>query len=79
MKRKPLIVNTARGGLVDEQAMVDALKAGQIGGFAFDVLTTEPPAADNPLMSVIDRPDVIITPHMAFTEQQVKQEHSEGP
>lgn len=74
MTRKPLIVNTARGGLVDEQAMVDALKAGQIGGFAFDVLTTEPPAADNPLVSVIDRPDVIITPHIAWASEEAMTE-----
>lgn len=74
MQRKPLLINTARGGLVDEQAMVDALEAGKIGGFAFDVLTSEPPAADNPLMQVIGRPDVIITPHIAWASDEAMQE-----
>jgi len=74
MKNKPLIINTARGGLVDEQALVDALHAGHISGFGFDVLTAEPPAPDNPLMSVLDRPDVLVTPHIAWASQQARQE-----
>ncbi len=74
MQRKPLLINTARGGLVDEHAMVDALEAGKISGFAFDVLTSEPPAADNPLMQVLDRPDVIVTPHIAWASDEAMQE-----
>ena len=47
MERKPLLINTARGGLVDEEALVDALKSGQIAGAGFDVVTTEPPPDDH--------------------------------
>lgn len=62
MKRKPLIINTARGGLVDEEALVRALDEGLIGGIGFDVLSGEPPADDNPLMKIAQRPNVIVTP-----------------
>src|ERR671921_1854240 len=48
MERRPLLINTARGGLVDEAALADALTAGQISGAAFDLVTAEPPAADHP-------------------------------
>jgi glycerate dehydrogenase len=74
MQQKPLIINTARGGLVDEHALVDALQAGQISGFGFDVLTTEPPVEENPIMSVIERPDVLVTPHIAWASQQARSE-----
>lgn len=74
MANKPLIINTARGGLVNEQALVDALLAGSISGFGFDVLTSEPPRADNPLMSVLSRPDVLVTPHVAWASQQARAE-----
>lgn len=70
MARRPVIVNTARGGLVDEAAAVAALEAGQISGLGFDVLTSEPPAPDNPLLSVAHRPDVILTPHTAWASDQ---------
>ncbi len=73
MKRAPLIINTARGGLADEEAMVQALEAGQISGFGFDVLTSEPPAPDNPLLRVIERPNVLITPHIAWASQEAMQ------
>lgn len=74
MKQRPLIVNTSRGGLVNEQAMVDALNAGQIAGFGFDVLTAEPPAPGNPLMTVLDRPNVLVTPHIAWASTEARQE-----
>lgn len=73
MKRRPLIINTSRGGLVDEQAVVQALDRGLISGIGFDVLTTEPPVADNPLLTVLDRPNVIVTPHVAWASQQAMQ------
>ncbi len=66
MTRRPLIINTARGGLVDEAALVDALKAGQIAGAGFDVVTTEPPPRDHPFMQILDRPNFILTPHVAW-------------
>lgn len=73
MKKKPLIINASRGGLVDEAALVEALDAGQIGGIGFDVLTSEPPAPDNPLLKVLDRPNVIVTPHTAWASDEAMQ------
>ena len=73
MKKKPILVNTARGGLVDESALVDALERGLISGAGFDVLTTEPPAPDNPLLSVLERPNVIVTPHVAWASHEAMQ------
>lgn len=74
MQRKPLIINTSRGGLVDEAALVSALDNQQIAGFGFDVLTAEPPASDNPLMTVLDRPNVLVTPHIAWASEEAMTE-----
>ncbi|MGI9513858.1 MAG: D-2-hydroxyacid dehydrogenase [Anderseniella sp.] len=74
MKRQPLIINTARGGLVDEDDLVTALDEGLVGGIGFDVLTTEPPAPDHPLMKVADRANVIITPHVAWASFEAQTE-----
>ncbi|MCG5243394.1 D-2-hydroxyacid dehydrogenase [Azospirillum doebereinerae] len=73
MKRKPLIVNTARGGLVVEADLVAALNEGLISGAGFDVVETEPPAPANPLMSVAGRPNVIVTPHVAWASDEAQQ------
>jgi phosphoglycerate dehydrogenase-like enzyme len=62
MRRRPHIINTARGAIIDEGALVEALHSGQIGGFAADVLTEEPPAPDHPLLRM---ENVLITPHSA--------------
>jgi glycerate dehydrogenase len=70
MKRRPLVINTARGGLMNERDLVTALDEGLIAGAGFDVLTREPPAADNPLLAVIDRPNVILTPHVAWASDE---------
>ena len=59
-------MNTARGLLVDEQAVCDALCAGQLAGYAADVAGVEPMRADNPLLAA---PNTILTPHMAWTTQ----------
>ena len=56
MDAAPLLINTARGGLVDEEALVEALEAGPIAGAGFDVVTQEPPPADHPFMRA-DRAD----------------------
>ena len=63
------IINTARGGLVDEIAVGNALKCGKIAGYAADVLSTEPPQADNPLISA---PNTLITPHVAWATTEAR-------
>jgi D-3-phosphoglycerate dehydrogenase / 2-oxoglutarate reductase len=63
MKQGVLVVNTARGPLIDESALVQALDSGRIGGAALDVLATEPPAKNSPLLG---RDNVILTPHTGF-------------
>jgi glycerate dehydrogenase len=73
MARAPLLINTARGGLVDESAVGPALQAGQITGAAFDVVAAEPPPADHPFMALLDRPDFILTPHVAWASDEAVQ------
>jgi glycerate dehydrogenase len=73
MKRRPLIINTARGGLVNEADLVEALEAGLISGAGFDVVTTEPPAPDNPLLRIAGRHNVILTPHVAWASNEAQQ------
>ncbi|MGE5264642.1 MAG: C-terminal binding protein [Acidobacteriota bacterium] len=67
IKRGALLVNTARGPLVDVEALVDALDAGQLAGAALDVLPQEPPPADSRLLG---RDDVILTPHTGFYSEE---------
>jgi glycerate dehydrogenase len=73
MARRPLLINTARGGLVDEQALCDALRSGQISGAGFDVVTSEPPPADHPFMALLDLPNFILTPHVAWASLEAIQ------
>ena len=72
MKPDALLVNTARGGIVDEHALADALRAGTIGGAGMDVLTQEPPRDGNPLLAD-DIPNLIVTPHSAWGSQAARQ------
>lgn len=74
MKKRPLLINTSRGGLVDEQALVDALNRGLIAGAGFDVLSQEPPAEDHPLLQVAHQPNVIVTPHVAWASDDAMAE-----
>ncbi len=66
------MVNTARGGLIDEQALADALRGGHLGGAATDVLSVEPPSNGNPLLAG-DIPRLIITPHNAWGSREARQ------
>jgi glycerate dehydrogenase len=72
MKRGALLINTARGGLVDEKALVESLQRGTIGGAGFDVLTKEPPREGNPLLAV-NLPNFILTPHNAWASREAMQ------
>ena len=70
MKPTALLINAARGGLVDECALSAALSTGRIGGYAADVVTTEPISAENPLLNA---PNCILTPHMAWAPVESRQ------
>ena len=72
MKRNALLINTSRGGLVDEAALIQALDEGLIAGAGFDVLTTEPPKNGHPLLDV-RRPNFILTPHVAWASDGAMQ------
>jgi len=73
MRKKPLLINTARGGLVNEDALAHALRSGQILGAGFDVVTTEPPPPDHVFMSLLDLPNFILTPHVAWASDEAMQ------
>ena len=73
MARRPILINASRGGLVDEVALGEALRGGQIAGAGFDVATAEPPAADHPLMALLELPNFILTPHVAWASRDGQQ------
>ena len=72
MKREALLINTARGALIDSAALVEALEGGVIGGAGIDVLASEPPPDDEPLLRP-DIPNLILTPHIAWTARESRQ------
>ena len=69
MKPSTILINTGRGPLVDDQAVASALAEGQLAAFCADVLTEEPPKADNPLLS---QPNAFITPHIAWATEEAR-------
>ena len=72
MKSDALLINTARGALVDSAALVEALRQGEIGGAGIDVLAKEPPTDDEPLLTA-GIPNLILTPHIAWTATESRQ------
>ena len=72
MKRGAILINTARGGLIDDHALLDALRSGHLAGAGIDVLRNEPPRDGNPLLDV-DLPNLIVTPHNAWASRQAMQ------
>ena len=70
VRRGAILINTGRGGLIDEQAVADALESGQLGACCADVLTEEPPRADNPLFR---QPNAYITPHTAWATREARE------
>ena len=71
MKDGALLLNTARGSLVDEQAVVDALDAGKLGGFGADVVSAEPMRPDNPLLQAKGQ-NIVVTPHIAWATHEAR-------
>jgi glycerate dehydrogenase len=72
MKPSALFINCARGGVMDENALVEALKAGKIGGAGIDVLHREPPPSDHPLLNLRNQ-NLIVTPHIAWASKEAMQ------
>lgn len=73
MKRNAIVINTARGGLVDEDALAAALEEGRIAGAGFDVVTTEPLPDAHPFQRLLGRDDFILTPHVAWASREAIQ------
>jgi len=73
MKRSAYVVNVARGGLIDEEALFKALTTGEIAGAGIDVFTTEPPAQDSSARLLLDLPNVVVTPHLGASTDEAQE------
>ena len=74
MKPDAVVVNTGRGGVVNEAALIQALQAGRLGGVALDVVEQEPLHPSNPLFQLIDRDDFLLNPHIAWSSEDAMQQ-----
>ncbi|MDT0186334.1 phosphoglycerate dehydrogenase [Microbacterium sp. ARD31] len=73
MKPSAFVVNVARGGLIDEEALRDALVAGEIAGAGLDVFTSEPPAEGGTAQALLDLPNVVVTPHLGASTEEAQE------
>jgi D-3-phosphoglycerate dehydrogenase len=73
MKKTAYVINVARGGLIDEEALFDALTAGEIAGAGLDVFSTEPPAEGGPARKLLDLPNVVVTPHLGASTEEAQE------
>lgn len=73
MVKKPILVNVARGGIVDSQALTDAIRQGQVSGYGSDVFEQEPITTDDPLLTLKDHPRVIFSPHNAWGSRSAQE------
>lgn len=78
MKPEAILINVARGGIVDELALVEALKAGRLAGAALDVYDTEPMSKDSPLLTSLPSSKLLLTPHIAWGSKQARQRLVQG-
>ncbi|WP_372395395.1 D-2-hydroxyacid dehydrogenase [Azospirillum sp. HJ39] len=73
MARRPLVINTSRGGLIDDMALVRALEGGLISGAAVDATAVEPPPPDHPFLRLAGRTDFLLTPHIGWASAEARQ------
>ena len=66
MKKGAILINVARGAVTDEEALAEAIENGRLGGLGVDVYSVEPFSADHPFARIMNRPNVCLTPHMAW-------------
>ena len=73
MKNSAIVVNTARGAVINEEDLCTAISEGMIAGAAIDVLASEPPVDDHPYLKLLSRPNFILTPHVAWASTEAMQ------
>ena len=72
MKPNAIFINVARGAVADEEALVQAVEQGKIGGLGIDVYSAEPMAQENPYQRILHRDNVVFTPHMAWAAHEAR-------